>query len=549
MVTATRTINQSTSHRPVSAKWRKLFQDHLQGYDPLAVNDGGWFDARAADLACDFFRDCIKHVKGELAGKPFILEPWQRAIVGSIFGWKRPDGTRRYREVFIFVPRKNGKTTLVAGLIHLVAFTDNEPGAELYSAAADRDQARLVFAQAKGMIHHEPELSSRAQIYTNAIVYPDNVSYKAVSAEAGTKHGYNTHLAIIDELHAQPNRELVDVLQTSTGSRRQPLLIFITTSDYDREGSICNEKHDYAGKVRDGILEDNSLLPVIYEATSKDDWTDAKTWAKANPNLGVSVSWEYIEHECKRAQESPVYENTFKRLHLNIRTEQDVRWLQMAKWDQCGGDIDPLKLLGRPCFAGLDLASTTDISALVLLFPEDGNAVLPFFWIPKDTAHERERRDRVPYLTWAREGLIEMTPGNSTDQEFIEHRIIELRAQYDMKQIAVDRWQAQYIMTNLQKHKIEVVPFGQGYQSMSGPTKELERLVLDGDLNHGGHPVMRWMASNVAVEMDPAGNYKPNKKKSSEKIDGIVALIEALGISMLNEQTESVYSTRGILAL
>ena len=308
----------------------------IPGYDPFTTAGDCRFDRGAAQRAIDFFRECLTFTAGEWMGQPFRRQPWQQAIVGNIFGWKRPDGTRRYREAFIYVPRKCGKSEMAGGLGNLLTFADGEPAAQVYCAAADREQARLVFNAAKTMVQAEPELAARGRIYTNAIMVESTGSVlKVVSAEAYSKHGVDAHGVIIDELHAQPNRELVDVLMTSTGARRQPLIVYITTADYDRD-SICNEKYDYAVKVRDGIVDDPAFLPVIYEAGSQDDWTDSAVWAQANPNLGISVSAEYLERECRRAQETPSYENTFKRLHLNLRTQQDVRWLSLEHWDACG---------------------------------------------------------------------------------------------------------------------------------------------------------------------------------------------------------------------
>jgi phage terminase large subunit-like protein len=551
----------------------------IPGYDPFETAGECSLDNRAAKRAIDFFHECLTFTAGEWMGQPFVLEPWQQAIVGNIFGWKRPDGRRRYREVFIFVPRKCGKSELAGGLGNLLTFADGEPGAQVYCAAADREQARLVFNAAKTMVAAEPELASRSRTYTNSIVVPDTAGVlKVVFAEAYNKHGINAHGIIIDELHAQPNRDLVDVLTTSTGARRQPLIIHITTADYDRE-SICNEKYDYACKVRDGIIDDPAFLPVIYEATLDDDWTDPNVWAKANPNLGVSVSMEYLERECRRARETPTYENTFKRLHLKMRTQQDVRWLSLEQWDACGGGhtggadpIDEDSLRGRECFIGLDLSTTTDVTALVMVFPAGKNAhrshyirtadeyfnesnedsrddgavtIIPRFWIPADNAKKREDRDRVPYVTWARQGLIEMTPGNVVDYEVIRQRINELEQQYDIREIAIDPWNATHLSTQLQGDGFEVVTFGQGYKSMTAPTKELEKLVVSGKLRHGGHPVLRWMASNVAVEMDPAGNVKPSQKKSTERIDGIVATIMALGRALVAQDNLSIYAKRG----
>jgi len=512
----------------------------VPGYDPFATADDCVFVPAAAQLAVDFFAECLKHMEGAMSGKPFMLEPWQQAIVGNLFGWKRPDGTRRYREAFIFIPRKNGKTPLAAGICNYVLFCDREPGAQIYSAAADKDQAALLYRQAKGMIEQEPELANRARVYkalkSISLLEDEGSVYKVLSADADTKHGGNSHLVIVDELHAQPNRDLVDVLQTSMASanRKQPMMIHITTSDFHRP-SICNEKHDYASKVRDGVIKDYAFLPVIYEAGPKDDWKDPKVWAKANPNLGVSVSLDYLNRECKRAQDTPSYENTFKRLHLNIRTEQDVRWIQLDAWDRCKGTKTIEKwaedLRGQPCFAGLDLSSTTDLSAFVLYFPEN-KVCLCWCWIPEDNAERRERRDRVPYLTWQREGLIETTPGNVIDYEFLRARINALSREYDIKEIAFDPWNARQLAGQLKDQDgMNLKEFRQGFQSMNEPCKHLEKMIVGGELIHAGHEVLRWNASNATVKTDPAGNIKLDKAKSTERIDLMVALVMAIGIS------------------
>ncbi|MCC7291475.1 MAG: terminase large subunit [Phycisphaerales bacterium] len=511
---------------------------NIPGYDPFLFSGESCFDPKAAQRALDFFEECLTFTAGEWMGQPFRLQPWQQAVVANLFGWKRSNGMRRYREAFIYVPRKSGKSTLAGGLGNLLTFADGEPGAQVYCAAADREQARLVFNAAKTMVLAEPELAGRSRIYTNAITVPATGSVlKVVSAEAYTKHGVNAHGVIIDELHAQPDRELVDVLTTSTGARRQPLIIYITTADYDRD-SICNEKYDYAIKVRDGVIDDPAFLPVIYEASRDEEWTDPDVWAKANPNLGVSLSMEYMERECRRARETPTYENTFKRLHLNMKTQQDVRWLALEQWDASAGPpIDEEALRGRTCWAGLDLSTTTDISAFVMVFQDEdgGITVLPKFWIPAENAQKRERRDRVPYETWARQGLIEMTSGNVVDYDVIRQRINEWRDIFDIREIAIDPWNATHITSQLQSDGIPVVTFGQGFKDMTAPTKEWEKLILCRKLRHGGNPVLRWMASNVAVETDAAGNLKPSKKKSTQRIDGTVAGIMALGRAGLTD--------------
>lgn len=490
-----------------------------------------------------------------MAGKPLILEEWQMAIVGNIFGWLLHDGRRRYREALIFVPRKNGKSTLGAGIGNLVFFADHEPGAEIYSVAAEREQAALIWGIGRYQIQNEPRLAKRCTIYTghrSIMNEEDGSSWKPISAEANTKHGANSHLILSDELHAQKTPELIETMITSTGSRRQPLILHFTTSDFERENSICNEKHAYASNVRDGRFEDENFLPVIYEAKLDDDFTDPEIWRKANPNLGVSISEEYLERECKRAKENPSYENTFKRLHLNIRTEAAVRWLSIASWDECGGPIDWEEMKGKECYAGLDLSSTQDITALVLVFPDYHNALLPFFWAPKENAREKQKKDGAPYLKWAREGHIHLTEGNVIDYSFIRKRVNELSKIYDIREIAFDPWNAKQLATQLtEEDGLPMIEFRQGFFSMNEPAKHFESLVVSRKLRHGDNPILRWMASNVSVKEDPAGNIKPDKTKSSEKIDGIVAAIMGLGCSMVATQqnTESVYSTRGILQL
>ena len=534
----------------IPAKWKKIIMS-IPGYDPIATAEDCYFDPDAAEMAIEFFPECLCHVKGRLAGKPFKLELWQKGVIANLFGWKRPDGTRRYREALLYVARKNGKTTLAAGIVLCILFIDGEPGAEIYSAAADRDQARLVFEQASGMVRQDNDLYNRATVYQKAIVLNDGSgTYKPISADANTKHGYNVHAAIVDELHAQPNRDLVDTLITATGSRRQPLIVHVTTADYDRP-SICNEKHDYAIKVRDGIIDDKEFLPVIFETKITDDWTKPSVWKKANPNLGICKRRDYIKREFKRAKETPAYENTFKRLDLNMITEQAVRWIPLEKWDKCGTIEIPEKELALvEWFGGLDLASTIDIAAFALYSP-DNDAVICRFWIPAESAYLRERRDRVPYLTWGRQGFIKLTEGNVIDYTFIRKEINDLGEQYNIKEIGVDRWGSQQIQNQLTDDGFVMVPFGQGFASMSAPSKELEKLIIGETLRHGNNPVLRWMASNVSVETDAAGNIKPSKSRSTEKIDGITSLVMGIGraIAIAPEGPKSRYETKGIRVL
>jgi len=530
----------------IFSKWGKLLE-MLPGYSPIETAGDCWFDAEHAQFCIDFFEECLVFIEGEKAGQPFLLERWQKSVLANLFGWKKPDGSRRYREAFIFVPRKNGKTPFAAGIVDMVAYLDNEPGAQIYSSAGEKDQAALIYRHAAGMIQRNPELDKRARCYRTykSIEFNNgDCFYKALTADADSKHGQNTHLVINDELHIHKNRDLIDTLETSTASRRQPMIIHITTAGFDKH-SICYEKYSYAQKVRDGAIDDPKFFPVIYEALEDDDWTDEKVWIKANPNLGVSVSLDYFRGACKVAQDVPAKENTFKRLHLNIWTEQETRWLSMIKWNECDADCAESHLIGKPCFAGLDLSSNTDITAFVMAFQVDNSVVLvPRFWIPKENATERERKDGVPYSTWERQGFLTMTEGNVIDYEYVIDDILKDFEKFDVRGVAFDRFgfeavRQRFLRVGVQEDKF--ISFGQGYLSMSAPMKELEKLVLEGAIIHNDNPVLKWMASNVAVLQDPAGNVKTNKDKSSEKIDGIVASIMAIGLMTVDPGAVEVF--------
>lgn len=513
-----------------------------------------WFDEAAADRACRFFPKYLRHVKGQWAGKPLELMDWVKdRIVRPIFGWKRKDGTRRYRTCYVEIPRKNAKSTNAAGLALALLFIDNEMGAEVYSAAGDREQAAIVFNAASEMVSASPELTRRSRIFRRSIVVPAlSASYKVISADAPRKHGLNAHGIIFDELHVQPNRELWDTLTTSTGSRRQPLAIALTTAGYDRN-SICWEVHDYALKVQKGIIADSSFLPVIYAADEKDDWTDPKTWAKANPGMGITISEDYLARECKKAQEIAAYENTFKRLHLNLWTKSAKRWISIDRWDASAGEVDEADLEGMECIAGLDLASRQDLAAFVMLFRMDDGTykVLPRFFVPEEAVRERSHKDHVDYDTWARQGLITATEGDEIDYAAIRQQIFEDAARFRIREIAYDRWGATQLVQDLQNEGLTVVPIGQGFASMASPTKELITLVRAKKFHHGGNPVLRWMADNMSLRQDPAGNLKPDKEKSSEKIDGLVSCCMALGRWIVGESgpSGSVYSDGELLVI
>lgn len=524
---------------------------------------GLWFDEAAADDALTFF-GFLPHIKGEWAGKDehgqlrtLTLEPWQQFIIGSLFGWKRADGTRRFRTAYVEVPRKNAKSTLSAGIGLYLAFFDNEPGAEVYAAATKRDQAKIVWGDAKQMVLKQPALRRRVTALVGNLNDPATTSkFEPLGGDGDNQDGLNIHGAVIDELHAHKTRTMVDVIDTATGARRQPLIVEITTAGFDRE-SVCWQHHEYTRQVVEGTVEDDSWFGTIYSIDKDDDWADESAWAKANPNLGVSVKIDDLRRKCKRAKEIPAEQNPFKRLHLDVWTDQATLWMDLDKWDTCAGLVAwqelPETLAGRACYAGLDLASTTDIAALVLVFPNDddptGFDLVPCFWVPEATLVERTQKGNVPYLTWVEQGLIEATPGDVIDYGAIMARFDQAAQDYDIREVGYDRWGSTQLIQDMQTAGLTVVPIGQGFASMSAPTKELQTLVLTRRLRHGGHPVLRWMASNMVVDQDAAGNLKPAKHKSSGKIDGIVAAIMGIDRATRQENPTSKYETEDLLIL
>lgn len=499
----------------------------------LAAPDGYYFDEDAADRAVVFFQNYLRHSKGRWAGRQFVLEPWQRDdIIRPLFGWKRADGTRRYRHALIELPRKNGKSTLAAGLALYLLTASGEHGAEVYSCAADREQARIVFAQARQMVESSPALMKRLKLFRNAITYPKKSgSYKVLSADAPTKHGLNSSGIVFDELHAQPNRELFDVMDTSIGARTQPLMIMITTAGYDLE-SVCYEQHTYAEQVAHGLVDDPSWFVYIAAAQPNDDWRSPATWRGCNPGYGVTIGEEYLREQVTRAIKSPAYENTFKRLHLNIWTSQETKWISRADWDACATPLPDLT--GRLCYLALDLASKTDVAALVAAFPpvEDDphTYVMPFLFVPGANLDDLGARNRAPYAAWVRDGFLIATDGVVIDYAAIERQVMRLAEIYTVGGVGVDPWNAAQMAQNLTAHGFDVIEYRQGYKTMSPASKEFEARVLDHSLAHGGHPVLRWMADNVMIVRDSNDNIKPDKAKSRQKIDGIVASIMAIDL-------------------
>lgn len=511
---------------------------------------GAWYDQAAVDRVLRALR-ALRHTKGRWSGAAFDPEPWQiDHIIGPIFGWKHPDGRRIVNTAWLEIPRKNGKSTTASGLALVLLCADGESGAEVYSAAGDRAQARIVFDAAKQMARGTPQLAKRLKLLASAIVAPrSGSSYRVLSKVAEAAHGLNVSGALIDEVHVHKSRDLIDAIETGTGAREQPLVIFITTADEGEQHSIYAEKHDLTIQLAQGLGVEPSFYGAIWAAADDDDPFSEATWRKANPGLGTTVRLDYLQRESNRAQLSPSYLPTFLRLSLNRRVRSEARFLRLADWDKTAGAVDLEGLAGRYCYAGLDLASTTDIAALVLAFPSDDGTfdVLPFFWIPEENILERERRDRVPYRRWVAEGMVRATPGNVIDYAAIKATIADLSEQYDIRECGFDRWGATQLSLELDAEGVTVVPIGQGFASMSPPTKELERMVLEKRLRHGGHPVLRWMVDNTVVRTDPAENVKPDKAKSTGRIDGVVALI--MSIDRATRSRPSVYEAAGLEAI
>lgn len=513
------------------------------------------YDKAKADRAVTFINN-LSHTKGKWAGKRFDLLPWQEQIVRDLFGIVKEDGNRQFLTAYIEIPKKNGKSELAAAIALYLLYADNEASAEVYGAACDRNQASIVFDVAKQMVQMSRPLEKRSKIMgaTKRIVNYSNAGfYQVLSAETGTKHGLNVSGLVFDEIHAQPNRHLYDVLTKGSGdAREQPLFFIITTAGTDRN-SICYELHTKALDILNGRKKDTSFYPVVYGLSDEDDWNDEANWLKANPSLGHTIGIDRVREAYQQALDNPAEENVFKQLRLNMWTSSSVAWIPEHVYAKGNDPIQYDSLRGRSCYAGLDLSSTSDITAFVLVFPprfeEENYIVLPFFWLPEDTLELRCRRDHVLYDVWERQGYIKTTEGNVVHYGFIEKFIEDLSEIYHIKEIAYDRWNATQMVQNLDGMGLTMVPFGQGYKDMSPPSKELYKLMMEGKIQHGGHPVLKWMGQNVVMRQDPAGNIKPDKEKSVEKIDGIVALIMGLDRCIRHQTDEgSVYDERGILS-
>lgn len=503
-----------------------------------------------AEKAIDFFSEVLILEDG----RPFKLEPYQCFIVGSLFGWYGVDGFRRFRTAYVEMGKGSGKSPLAAGVCLYGLIADGEPAAEVYSAATTQDQARIVWRDADRMVEQSTELGEAVHRGAACLSYgsPESV-FRPVSSEHRGLDGKRVHIAAVDELHEHPSALVVDKIRAGTKGRRNALIFEITNSGWDRH-SVCWDHHEYSLKVLQKVIDNEAWFSYVCALDEKDDWKDQDVWLKANPGLGITIPINYLKEQVAEAVGMPSKENIVRRLNFCEWTEQSIRAIPMEDWDRGAAEIDMLALRGRRCFGGLDLARVSDLSAFALLFPpvavDERWKVLVWFWVPEDDILRRAEHDRVPYDVWVREGFVSKTPGNVTDFGFIESKILELSGLFDIVEIGFDRTFAGEIVQSLLSEGLAMIEFGQGFLSMAAPTAELLRMLKGGELQHGGNPVLRWNASNLATAQDAAGNLKPDKEHSYERIDGIVALLNALGRAVVQpKEGPSVYEERGLLVL
>lgn len=526
-----------------------------------------YFDDYTADRAVRFIQTFCSHVKGDLAGKPYLLQDWEKDIVTNIFGWKNKiSNLRKFREVFIYLPRKNSKTTLSAAISLYMLLGDGEQGAEGYFLASTREQGRISFDIMSSMIRNSKELSKHLEIYRNSIEYKKNNSFfKVVSSEAGSLHGANLNFALVDEVHSHKDGKLYEVIKTSMGARSQPLLVSITTAGTNKN-HISYDLYDYSKKLINGIIDDETFLPVIYEGVDSDDLDKLLSLDNvklANPGYGKSIREEYINELINKARTIPSFLNSFKQLHLNLYTDSSQSWISNQDWMVNKIDYTEEDLLGETCWAGLDLANNRDLNSFILLFPQsDGKfKVLNYTFIPVESAN---RKDNIAagqaFIGWSNQpnNLLYLTQPRSRDDDFIFNKIKELSEKFNIVNIAYDRWGADQLVYRLETELgLKFSSFGQGYKSQSPAIKSTESLIIEGKLIHNNNPILKWCISNVRIVKDDAGNVKMSKERSKEKIDAAVALIMAIGQynldkvdDMVNEENQkSPYTEDGFFFL
>lgn len=544
-------------------KYERLFMERQQRDLEHAADRGLIFDRAQGARVVDFIERYCRHHKGEWAGKPLLLEAWQKEIITQAFGWFRKDGTRRFRTIYVEVPRKNGKSELASAIGLYLLLADGEAGAEIYSSATKKDQARIVWKTASEMVKKSPALSSFIKVYQSSLtVEKTSSSFQPLSAESKTLDGLNPHGNIVDELHAHKDRGVWDVLDTAMGARRQPLTVAITTAGtYDAE-SIGWETHDYATKVLERIFEDDSFFAFIAAADEGDDYFSAETQQKANPNFGISIKPDYLAQQAEKAQRQPSFLNEYLRLHLNVWTQQLTRWIAIDRWNENDVKVNndeearnlaldrEAKLESRVCFGGLDLSSKLDLTAFALVVPADDSSfdLILRFWLPESRALEMEKQGKRHYVSWAKAGWLTLTPGDVIDYEFIRKEIKELGNRYAIKEIAFDPWNAIDLSTRLATDDFTMVECRQGFKSLSEPSKDFEARVTQRHIRHAHNPIMKWCVANAVITQDAANNIKPDKEKASGKIDGVVATIMAMS-RLIVATDDDPYKDRGFRSL
>lgn len=520
--------------------------------DDLAIAQGCYFDEASGEFAVDFIETFCRQSKGKWAGEPLRLLDWQKDFIMRLFGWKRADGRRRFRRAYLEVAKKNGKSTLYAAIALLLLLGDSEGAPEVYLLAVDREQAGLILDESKRMVSSSPELSCRLDTLKDRIIDPKgHGKIQSCSADVPSKDGVNAHGMLFDELHRQKTRNLWDIFEYAGASREQPLTLSITTAGEDESG-VWHEQRDYSDKVNSGVIPDTTHLGVVYRALETDDLDDPETWKKANPSLGITIKPEDFAREWEEAKLIPTKRANFLRLRLNIITRADCKFVDLSQWDQC--KECPKFESGCDLHVGIDLSENQDLTAVIYVAgdEEDGVDVGCKFYLPEDNIVELEHKHQVPYRTWARMGLITLTPGNVVDYAFVRRDVNALAGDHNISKVLIDPYNAVKLAIELKEQDgLPVETIRQGFLSLSGPTKALQRLILSGRIRHGGHPILRWHISNAIAEEDAAGNLKLSKRKSKKKIDGAAALVNAIaGIaSGMPDDGPSIYDTRGLTYL
>jgi phage terminase large subunit-like protein len=509
-----------------------------------------YFDHDAGARVLQFFT-ILKHTKGKWAGDSFILLPWQQWVLYVLFGWMKADGTRRFRQAYIEVARKNGKSALMGGIGDYMFIADGETGPEVYTGATTTKQAKIVFTEARAMVMNNARLKNRAKVYQHHMeLHHDPVSrFEATSREANNMDGLNPHCAIIDEYHAHKNPDIYNVFKSALGSRSQPMQLTITTAGFN-QGGPCYQLRRTCIDILKNTKQDDSQFAIIYTLDDGDDWTDSTKWIKSNPSMGITPTLQYLKDEFVQAKNNPGEQVNFKTKNLNIWTSSSTTWIESEVWRKQSATIDLDSLAEMPCYCGLDLATTRDINAYVRVFIDGEHLhVVPTFFVPEDQIEKRSREDGVIYDAWAVSGHLQTTPGNVTDYRYIREYINKDRERFNIKSIAYDRWNSSQLVIELTEDEAPMSPFSQSYAHISVPTKELEKQVYSGNLTHDGNPVMEWMMSNVELSRDPNDNYKPDRKKSTDKIDGVVALVMAIGewITDMADDDSSYYDDNDLV--